>query len=159
MIVEFKDVLTNEECERYINEIENSTHTRPFTTSSNFKNIKYIDEQLANYFYDKVKIGKRANKYIMCAKYTSGQNFNIHTDTGIYFNKKYKEYSKYTLLIYLNDNFDGGETIFYDDSLKEIKRIKPKKGSAIVFDMDIFHKGNLVTGCKYWIGCELIDSL
>lgn len=50
-----------------------------------------------------------------------------------------------------------GATIFYDDTWRESKRIYPREGTAILFDIDLWHKGEeLKTQCKYWIGCEII---
>ena len=51
-------------------------------------------------------------------------------------------------ILYLNDNFSGGETVFENDTI-----IKPKKGRLLVFSNGIFlHKVNLITeGTRYVI--------
>ena len=44
-----------------------------------------------------------------------------------------------TLMIYLNDNFEGGETIFPSIN----KKIKPEKGKAVIF-RNVNAKGNII---------------
>ena len=58
---------------------------------------------------------------MITAKYLEETEFGLHTDTGIYYNKEENLQGKYTLLVYLNDNYEGGETIFYPGPvLKEV---------------------------------------
>jgi predicted 2-oxoglutarate/Fe(II)-dependent dioxygenase YbiX len=51
-------------------------------------------------------------------------------------------------ILYLNDDFEGGETVFENETI-----IKPKKGRLLVFSNGIFlHKVNLITkGERYVI--------
>jgi len=42
-------------------------------------------------------------------------------------------------LYYVNDS--EGDTVFFDDSKKEIKRVSPKKGRIAFFDGTIYHAG------------------
>jgi hypothetical protein len=63
-------------------------------------------------------------------------------------------------LIYLNDNYDGGETSFYTENFVHVTDIQPKIGTALLFNLDQWHKGNTVlNGDKYWIGCEIIGKM
>jgi prolyl 4-hydroxylase len=161
-IFTFDDFLTNDECNYFINQINNKKNKRCFTDSGAFENDKYIDLELAQYFYNKIKNLTdlqilRPNNLIMTGKYVSGDSFNLHTDTGLFYDRKNKEKSRYTLLIYLNDDFISGETEFYTEQFKKVLTIKPKKGKALLFDIDLWHKGNtIIEGNKYWIGCEII---
>ena len=50
--------------------------------------------------------------------------------------------------MYLNDDFDGGETSIYNNNFEPIIQIKPKKGMSLLFDIDLWHKGNMVTNGK-----------
>ena len=96
-------------------------------------------------------------KYIFYVKYKQNESFDIHTDTGSIYNPAKNLYSKFTLLTYLNDDYIGGETVFYDTSLKETTKIIPKTNKTLIFDIDTFHKGNKVTEKnKYWIGTEIV---
>ena len=71
------------------------------------------------------------------------QQFSEHVDVGdLSSSKRYLSF-----LFYLNDNFDGGETIFYPDM-----KIKPIRGSVVIFPpMWMFpHAGLPVdSGTKY----------
>lgn len=160
----FDNFLTKVECENYIKQIDEKKNKICFTNTGRFENDKYQDQNLAYYFYNKLPIKKqynllRPNNLIMTGKYNFDQNFDLHTDTGLYFDKNKKEKSKYTLLIYLNDNYKGGETEFYDEDFEKIAEIVPKIGMALLFDIDLWHKGNkLINGTKYWIGCEIISN-
>ena len=61
-----------------------------------------------------------------------------------------KEMTRYTLLIYLNSNYEGGET----------NTIKPETGKALIFDIDLWHSElPVINGEKYWIGCEIIGKM
>ena len=57
-------------------------------------------------------------------------------------NKKYPTYKQRlsTFLYYVNDS--DGDTIFYDDNKKEIKKFKPKKGTGLIFKSNILHAGS-----------------
>lgn len=96
------------------------------------------------------------NPMIPWAVYNENQEFGIHQDTSV---KHSTGVDKFTCLIYLNDTFEGGETVFYQDAdgKNEVTTIKPKTGMALLFDIDWFHSGNKVkNGKKHWIGFEII---
>ncbi|WP_276366286.1 2OG-Fe(II) oxygenase [Chryseolinea sp. H1M3-3] len=90
-----------------------------------------------------------------CVSYDKYQEFKAHFDAG----KGMKR--PYTILVYLNENFDGGETYF---PLLDLV-VKPKKGKAIMFhnlepDESIniysFHAGLKVENgikfaCNIWV--------
>lgn len=80
--------------------------------------------------------------------------------------------SMYTVLIYLNDNFGGGNTVFSDsDDRPQIMMtergnscvpsiaVKPKTGMAVIFNHDRWHSGNpvlLAERSKWILRTELI---
>jgi hypothetical protein len=165
IIYECPNFLTQEECEKYIALIRNK-QARNFTDSGAFTNKIWPDQELANLFRDKTAMfnngtpmGLAANDVIMAGMYKPGDSFGIHTDTGLFFDLANRKKTRYTLLIYLNDKFEGGNTIFYDtDTWTVTKTVKPERGKALIFDIDLWHSGSAVqTGCKMWIGCEIID--
>jgi predicted 2-oxoglutarate/Fe(II)-dependent dioxygenase YbiX len=170
MIRVIDNFLTDEECQNYIQLIEHLTKEKNvrFSESAYNFNHKYTDNKLAQSFYEKgqqlnlfencTTLGP--NKLIMVSKYTKGENFGIHTDTGLFYDKINKVKTRYTLLIYLNDDFEGGNTVFYDNNLNITETIVPKKGSCLLFDIDLLHEGKKVTqGSKYWIGCEILGPM
>ncbi len=161
----FDNFFSKEECQKFIEQIDNKKNKICFTNSGKFENDKYVDLELANYFFNKIcKLVNieilKPNNLIMTGKYFPGESFNLHTDTGLYFDLQNNEKSRYTLLIYLNDNYQKGDTIFYTDEFKELAKVIPKQGSALLFDIDLWHRGNIVeAGNKYWIGCEIIAKM
>ena len=166
MIYQLDNFLTDEECDTYIESINNTTNNVPFTDHGHFTNNKWTDELLAQKLYNRlVTYGindniLRPNKLMMSGKYDVGDCFCLHTDTGLYYNKQANEETRWTLLIYLNDDFVGGETIFYDDEWNETNTIIPVRRKALLFDIDIWHKANeIISGSKYWIGCEIIGNI
>lgn len=156
------------EAKNLLDKYLNKKTERNFTETGQFDDNKFIDQNLADYFYELLDVytkGKlcdiniyKTNKYIMTAKYQTNEGFSIHTDTGLYFNYKENKGSKFTFLIYLNDDYTGGVTIFY---FKENQiSIKPKVGKSIKFDMEIPYCGDkIISGDKYWIGCEIISDI
>ena len=92
----------------------------------------------------------------MCkgVKYTSGDHFAKHTDEH-YKNDK-NEISLITALIYLNDDYEGGNTKFLFDDTTEIS-ITPKIGLICLMDQNILHEvPKLINGVKYVIRTELM---
>lgn len=79
-------------------------------------------------------------------KYNVGIEHTIHVD-----NIDRNEYNTmdYALLIYLNDDYEGGEIYFPDLDIE----IKPSAGSVIIFDAyDILHGSKkILSGNKYYI--------
>lgn len=82
-------------------------------------------------------------------KYIPGQEFKRHRDGGVSISQN--EESFYSLLLYLNDNFDGGNTLF------DTCEIKPKQGRVTFFPHILQHSGKLVTkGFKYVLRGNII---
>lgn len=87
-------------------------------------------------------------------RYRKGQKFDWHFDGA--FTRDNGESSKLTFMIYLNDGFLGGETVF---NLKRygsifdtdpVLRVFPKAGTALVFRHDVLHTGAMVLdGVKF----------
>ena len=157
-----------QECTHYIKMLKDKQAPN-FTDSGQFTNKKWIDLDLAKSFYSRLG-GERGcgidnalypNKYIMAGHYIPGNSFSIHTDTGLFYDSQLNHKSQWTLLVYLNENFHGGETIFYDTNTWDITHtIKPETGKALIFDIDLWHSGAPVeNGEKYWIGCEIIGKI
>jgi hypothetical protein len=170
-IITFENLYNDEEIKAHLNFINDAKFDKKFT-NNNFKNGKIINDSLSNAIFNKIKlilpeiyidsnnqkwkiIG--ATKYVFYANYRENESFGIHTDTGSVFEPNYNLYSKFTLLTYLNDNYEGGETIFYANNLVKTNKIIPKTNKTVIFDINLFHKSNIVlNGHKYWIGTEIV---
>lgn len=117
-------------------------------------NIYNKVSKLLNYPIDNIE-------YLQCVRYEEEQFFNFHFDTFNYKGYKEKEDNNFqgqriiTILVYLNDDFFGGETSFPNMR----RRVLPKKGLALKFynlradgevDTDSLHGGLPVfKGVKY----------
>jgi hypothetical protein len=54
-------------------------------------------------------------------------------------------------MMYLNDNFESGETTFRN------LKIKPERGIALIFLHDLYHEGSQVTrGVKYVLRTDVM---
>ena len=89
-------------------------------------------------------------------KYNDGDFFAKHTDEH-YKNDK-NEISLITLLIYINDDYEGGNTKFLiDDKNENDISITPKIGLICLMDQNILHEvPKLISGIKYVIRTELM---
>ena len=173
------DLYTDDEIEIFLQFVKNADESNRKFTNSPFKNGKVIHEHFSTLMFERIRKhlpevytdrqslqqGRqwefvRVPKYVMYASICSGKMFGIHTDTGCEYNNRTREYSKFTVLTYLNDDYEGGHTSFYDDDFNLTTSITPRKNRTLVFDMDLFHKGNVVeSGEKHWIGTELVCRL
>ena len=92
------------------------------------------------------------NELFRFYKYQPGQKFKKHRDQS--FIRDNGEASYYTFMIYLNDNYTGGTTIFNDII------IQPKQGTALIFFHDLEHEGSAVReGTKYVLRTDIMYKL
>lgn len=163
---------SDDEIDMFLNYVKEADESNRTFTSSPFKNGKMIYPEWSELMYSKIKdvlpeTYTDANKvlwtydgtpkYIMYAAVEKEQMFGIHTDTGCEYDTIKNKYSKYTVLTYLNDDFEGGLTTFYNRNFEKQFSIEPRRNRTLIFDIELFHCGKKVTdGTKYWIGTELV---
>jgi GABA(A) receptor-associated protein len=81
-------------------------------------------------------------------RYPQGGNLRPHVDGSV-------GESFATVLIYLNDDFEGGETVFLDPN----RVCRPETGALLVLRQDAWHRGNTVRrGVKYLIRGDVCRS-
>lgn len=125
--------------------------------------ILYNDPVLAAKMYELAKefLPQGTGLYEICGlnelfrfyKYSPGQRFKMHRDGSFVRNEK--EESFYTFMIYLNDDFEGGETEF-----ESICTVKPKTGDLLVFLHPLRHEGKaLLSGIKYVLRSDVMYKL
>ena len=125
-----------------------------------FKNIDIIPQTINNNFYKLSGLYKHTLFY----KYEKGEYFKEHYDGE---KKDLSKKSVFTVLIYLNDDFEGGETTFIYHDRKIVKKklkdeiiltpVKPKKGQLLVFKHNILHEGSLLkNGTKYILRSDIM---
>lgn len=59
--------------------------------------------------------------------------------------------------LYLNDDFEGGTTRFYDESEELYYDVEPRVGSALIFEHPMLHSGEpLKKGRKYAVRSDIM---
>ena len=168
---EVPDVLSAGECEALIARIDAEGPTAaPVTTSRgmvmrpdirNNERVMFDDAELAAKIYRAIeatlplKVVERrpvgANERLRCYRYRPGQRFAPHFDGS--FRRSDHEESELTLMVYLNDGFEGGHTAFLDLE----HRVTPTRGSALLFFHRLRHEGCEVTaGTKYVVRSDVM---
>lgn len=89
------------------------------------------------------------NEQFRFYKYCSSERFKRHID-GRFKRNEFEE-SRITCMIYLNDDFEGGETAF-----DEVE-IKPETGTALCFIHEQKHEGKpVLSGTKYALRSDVM---
>ena len=157
--------LSVDECNHYIHVSEEmGFDDAPITTSVGFtiqKNVRnntrviLDDVELAAKFWQRAEehvppewwynrsVG--LNERFRFYRYEPGQRFVAHSDGA--FRRTNGKRSQLSFLIYLNQEFSGGETAFFG---KDKFRVQPVTGMALVFEHSQLHEGVTVEkGTKY----------
>ncbi len=122
-----------------------------------FARVKpHLPEWLHNWQLD--GLNERFRFYL----YEHGQTFKPHYDAS-YESETWRS-SQLTLLIYLNDGYEGGETIFYRDSgmlrpclETRVATIAPKQGQILIFEHQQLHEGApVISGQKYVLRTDVM---
>ena len=146
-----ENFISNKECNSLID-----FHKKNFNLNNNFSKIHYDTEVLLIYDMQNTSLFKKINNllnnfikshnkkykinYFELVKWLTGADQREHVDL---------DYHPYTSIIYLNNNYVGGETVITD------KMIYPKKGKLIAFEGNkILHKVNTIKkGIRYTLPC------
>jgi len=123
----FENFLSTKQCRKYSNKIKDigdPGFTLPFEDRTwEFIDNQKITKKIKNIVYKHLKIELELH-------YSQFQNWHIGTHSNLHkHDYAGAEMTKYNSLIYLNDDFDGGE--FYT---KGGITLKPKKGMLTLFD-------------------------
>jgi len=164
-----EDFLTPQECEELIvfsemqgyqeAEVGFSEGAKMAKNIRNNYRLLYTDEDLAQKYWKKLidfcpknldnmeSLG--LNEQFRFYKYEAGQRFKKHIDGR--FKRNEQEESRITFMIYLNEEFEGGETVF------EHLSIKPVTGMALCFIHEQKHEGSpIVSGTKYALRSDVM---
>ncbi|KAI8822443.1 uncharacterized protein EV422DRAFT_494841 [Fimicolochytrium jonesii] len=94
------------------------------------------------------RFGRRGslNPRLRFSKYGPGGKFRCHYDSPFIDPDDPHNVSQYTLLVYLTEVAEGGETRFVDAEHTPplVLDVKPKAGRAVVFDYNVMHCGREV---------------
>jgi predicted 2-oxoglutarate/Fe(II)-dependent dioxygenase YbiX len=170
-IVEIKNTINPEFIKRIIPFIENRSKKNLVIESGlnkNIRNVKgyqlnfdtptnlfywnYIKKEIERlYFFYKVKFPKMQSSKINqidLLKYSPGGKYEIHTDCAT------KSPRHLSVILNLNDNYEGGDLIFTDQKEKEVKRLKLEKGSIVFFPSNFMYPHSIepiTKGTRYSI--------
>jgi hypothetical protein len=90
------------------------------------------------------------NERFKIYRYEGGQYFGLHHDDN-FVREKGKDQSFQTLIMYLNEGYEGGQTGFMDGD------IEPKEGRALIFAQMLLHEGIPVkSGVKYVLRTDMM---
>jgi prolyl 4-hydroxylase len=167
-----ENFLSVPECEQYIAlsekvgyemaKVNTESGPRVLTQVRNNNRALYNSEELAQLLWEKAKpyipekigisLAVGFNELFRFYRYQPGQQFRGHFDQSYIRNAT--EASFVTFMIYLNDNFEGGETTFQDFW------VEPKQGMALIFLHELYHSGREVSqGIKYVLRTDVIYRL
>jgi prolyl 4-hydroxylase len=121
--------------------------------------LRFENDEISKVIFDGLRKALKGKIYnqkfisvhesIRIYKYEKTDEFKRHIDMGIKIAHNIQ--SKYSILLYLNDKFTGGNTSFGK------MKIKPKMGSLILFPHNLKHSGQKInSGTKYILRTDLI---
>ena len=163
------EFLSHSECDEYIQLAEaEGFEEAPITTRKgpvmakeirNNERVMLDDEKRAKLLWSRVEAyvpqkirswnASGLNERLRFYRYDIGQQFDWHYDGR--FRRDETEQSHLTFMVYLNDDFEGGETCF------ESTDVCPKRGMALVFTHQIIHRGApVVNGRKYVLRSDVM---
>ena len=88
-------------------------------------------------------------------RYDRAQQFAPHGDGS--FRRANGEESQLTFMVYLNDNYTGGDTKFYSELGASRVSVRPERGAALVFAHRQLHEGApVVQGRKYVLRTDVM---
>jgi predicted 2-oxoglutarate/Fe(II)-dependent dioxygenase YbiX len=148
----FYNLLKYEDFQNNIYSNDTSYHFLEVTEAKSLKSefvyetILDIDKMLIDYVERlyKVKVTVRVGRSIL--RYTNDKFIKLHRDIEANTERPVQLSS----VLYLNDNYLGGEIFFLDNKKNKILEFKPQAGSVIFFDSAHLHGTNpIVSGVKY----------
>jgi len=141
------NVLNDDECSKLILFIDDLFIKHPDPDSleiDGYNRIKISYPELSDMVTAKLSIHMdttniHINHQWFPTKYIIGGGLKEHSDGHIYDDDD--NASSHTILIYLNENFSGGKTVFTDNNIQVI----PKTGMILILDQDALHCAESIT--------------
>lgn len=160
----YDTLLTPEECKHFIELLDKSDELKLVDSglAYYYRNI-WINEDFANEILNRIRhllpnelsSSVSINPWFRFSKYPEFGEFKLHSD-GVNQDAQGRR-AIFTINIFLNDEFEGGETEFYNANLEFVHRACPKPGRAAIFYNQIPHKGNTVKGgFKYLLRTDVM---
>ena len=157
LLWQIKDVYSYAECQQFIEKIERANPSIA-TQNPMFRNqdrVIFDDRDIADDLFARIQDSLPSqieqfalsllNERLRCYRYRPGQKFEPHMDHWYQANET--EISLFSVLVYFNNNFVGGETRFMEQLEASIK---PEIGKVAIFQHKIRHEGcEVISGTKY----------
>lgn len=148
-----ENILSKHECDTYINDINILFDKNPDPEGllyDKYNRVRINNQIMSEFIGGKIHKYFDSSKYYIYhkwfpTKYINGGGLETHSDGTVHDNGNI---SCYTIIIYLNDNYDDGRTIFLN-SEKDIE-VVPKAGNILILEQDKPHYAEDVkNGVKY----------
>lgn len=174
LLIQIDDIFSKEECKSLIELAESKDMHLVDSGVAQYFRVILDDHELASKLYKRLfkfipktideKRVVGLNSTFRFSKYIRGGDFKMHKD-GVNQDSKGNR-SALTLNIFLNDEFEGGETEFFYSPVtgipdeKDLRySVKPKPGRGALFYAQQYHRGNLITkGVKWLIRTDVMVS-
>ena len=157
-------ILSDEECERFIADLDQpqklETVDRGFALYDRAVMISgewaaEIRRRIVGILPEAVRSVCLVNDHFRFSKYLEDGYFDVHRD-GVNVDGS-GNYAIFTVNVFLNSGFGGGQTDFFDKIENRIVRAVPKAGRGAIFDNQIYHCGNPVSGgYKYLLRTDVM---
>jgi prolyl 4-hydroxylase len=159
LLWQVNNVCTAEECDRFIRLIE-ASNPQIATNNPLYRNQDRVirdDPEMAQELFHRLqyhlpdRMGNLCllglNNRLRMYRYQVGQSFSPHMDH--WYRPNEEQITLHTVLLYLNGDFDGGETRFSEELTNVIK---PTAGLVTIFQHKLRHEGcPVISGTKYVI--------
>lgn len=138
--------LTASECETLRSLVDCTKRPHFISLEKSPYAIGLIQQKLNDHNLPHRVVGDR----VTMGRYDPGQYLGKHADQSY-------QGGNACLLIYLNDVYNGGHTVFYSADSQVTCAVAPREGVAVIFGTDHVHEATAVDqGFKYVLGCELL---
>jgi hypothetical protein len=164
LLLSVPDVYSPEDCERFIGLIESGAPSLA-TNNPLYRDQDRVirdDPKIATELFSRLRphlptaMGPLRlyglNHRLRMYRYRPGQRFEPHMDH--WYQPSANRITLYTVLVYFNEDFEGGETCFTEQL---DQTVVPRPGLAAVFQHKLRHEGCLVrSGIKYAMRSDVL---
>ena len=151
-----ENIFTKNECNNFIKKYNKFLDEEYEVVEVFYGRYDFKDLQLAQLIFSRIKdkldddIIEVSYKFYVSKYWPNSSFISEHADGNFSYENLI---SKYTFILYLNNDFDDGYTIFTKDNTI----IVPKCGNILVLEQDIIHKGTAPkNGYKYILRGDLM---
>jgi hypothetical protein len=175
-------IFSSAECQSFIDLLQNPTHIDTSATEDVVRIVERTslkDATLASFLYERVGplcpavwSVKEEDKHmgpfaqgewaldgiddrLSLYRYTSGGIFQKHRDGPTYYSVNRRSF--FTVLVYLNEEYSGGDTTVFTDDQSSFYKVPHSTGACFVMLQRVLHEGSKVeSGLKYALRCDVM---